>query len=101
MPNSTTIHPFVLQGKARCKTCAFFSDYPSEETECRRRAPTRDGFPPTTADVWCGEYWPDRETEIDAGIVTVTPNGTEVYGGAASEPPEDDDEPPGDGEDDD
>ena len=86
---STTASPFILDGTASCDSCAFFAAAENDDhnpDECRLLPPTvtahsgKTEWPQVGPGGWCGHYRPDRETEIDLGIVTKMEDGTYVTG---------------------
>ena len=84
---STTASGFILNGTANCGSCAFFAEPDSDHNpgECRNLPPTitatgKTEWPEVGPGGWCGAYYPDRETEVDMGIVQQKEDGTYVYG---------------------
>ena len=72
MDSST--HNLVMTGEATCGICAV---YDAQSGECRRAPDVVLKAPHS----WCGQYRPDRETELSKGYVTEMPDGTVVREG--------------------
>lgn len=64
----------TIRIKRQCSTCQAWhpnnpDDYPFNGGECRRLAPTHEGFPPVNKEWWCLQYAPD----LDQGELPCTP----------------------------
>ena len=73
MKSSTRPHALVLTGEASCRICAYYDE---QSGECRRYPAAVSKTP----NQWCGQLWPDRQTELRKGYVFETADGTVIYG---------------------
>ena len=68
-----SLHHLVMTGEASCSTCAVYDE---KSGECRLYPAAVEKTP----HAWCGQYRPDRRTELLKGYVFETADGTAIYG---------------------